>query len=433
LVWAALRFGAAGASVAMLTTTLLAIWGAAHGHGPFSTRSPEENAQAMQIFLTLATMVVLMLGATVEERSRAEERFMKAFRLCPDPMLICRRSDGLVIDSNNRWQETFGFRSLAERPQTVLDLDIYASNLDQGRLRTNIFERAPFRDLELNLRSSQGEVLQTLASADLAEMSGEPCFIFVLRDLTDRKRAQQATENLAHVSRLAVLGEMTAMIAHEVNQPLGAILSNADAADLLLEKEGVNLGEVKRILADIRKDDLRAGEAIQRVRALLRRKEIQMQPLDLNETAADVIKLLLGEAARKHVIIRSEFDIHLPFVLGDRVQLQQVLLNLLMNGMEAMLDTPISTRYLTVQTCTNNDRVEFAVKDAGYGILEENLPRLFDSFFTTKKDGMGLGLAIARSIIEAHQGQIWAENCSDGGAVFRVALPSKPGSRCSGA
>jgi PAS domain S-box-containing protein len=344
-------------------------------------------------------------------------------------MLICRRSDGLVIDSNNRWQEAFGFRSLGEEQRTVLDLDIYASNLDQGRLRTSIAERAPFRDLELNLRSRQGEVLQTLASADLAEMSGEPCFIFVLRDLTDRKRAQQATENLAHVSRLAVLGEMTAMIAHEVNQPLGAILNNADAADLLLDKEPVDLGEVRKILADIRKDDVRAGQAIHRVRALLKRKEIQMQPLDLNETAADVIKLLLGEALRKQVIIRSEFDVHLPFVHGDRLHLQQVLLNLLTNGMEAMLDTPISLRNLTVQTFTTNGQVELAVKDAGHGILEENLPRLFDSFFTTKHEGMGLGLAIARSIIEAHQGQIWAENSSGGGAIFRVTLPSMPVSR----
>jgi PAS domain S-box-containing protein len=426
LLWGALRFGALGASTAMLITTLLAIWGAAHGRGPFSTRSPAENAQAMQLFLTLASMAMLMLGATVEERSRAEERFVKAFRLCPDAMLICRWSDGLVIDSNKRWQELFGFGFTGEK-RTLLELEIYASSFDQHRLRSSISKEGPFRDLELNLLSSNGEVLHTLASADRAEINGESCCIFVLRDMTDRKRAQEAYENLAHVSRLALVGELTGMIAHEINQPLGATLSEVGTADLLLKGGSANLDEIRTILDEIRKNSLRAGEVIRRTRALLKRTEVQLRPLDVNEAASEVMKFIGPDAVRKHVHIRSELDLAVPVVSGDRVYLQQVLLNLFVNGIESMLGTPVSSRILTVRTSKSDGQVELQVQDTGPGILSENLPHLFASFFTTKKEGLGLGLAISRSIIEAHQGRIWAENASEGGALFRIRLPAMKG------
>jgi PAS domain S-box-containing protein len=426
LLWAAVRFASLGASTAMLVTAFLAIWGAAHGHGPFSTRSPEESARSVQLFLTLAAVPILMLGAAVEERGQAEERFRKAFVLCPDPMLICRRSNGYVVDANNRCQEMLGYDAGQTNGQPIFDLPIFASDQDRERLRKAICEKPPFRELDLCLRGARGDTCQTLVSADVAEISGEDCIIVVIRDVTDRKRAEEAMQNLAHTSRLAIMGELTAMIAHEVNQPLGAILSNADAADIILETDPHRIAEVRRILADIRADDTRASEAICRIRALLRRKEMQMQVVDLNDTAEDVLKLVKGDAIRQRVQLRSELDPALRPILGDKVHLQQVLLNLLINGMDAMQDIPISQRVLTVLTRVKKDHAELAVQDSGHGITSENSSRLFDSFFTTKKEGMGLGLAIARSIIEAHRGSILAENSPEGGAIFRVYFPFLP-------
>jgi PAS domain S-box-containing protein len=243
-------------------------------------------------------------------------------------------------------------------------------------------------------------------------------------DITAQKQAEEASRNLAHAARLAAVGELSASIAHEINQPLGAILSNAEAAELLLESESPPLDEVRKILADIRNDDLRAGEIIRHIRLLTRKQVMQMESLDLNEVAGEVVRLMEAEARRRNVSLLTQFMAAPATIFGDRVHLQQVLMNLILNGMEAMAATPEAERRLVLRTATNGDRrVEISVTDSGQGIAPEKLPRLFDSFFTTKESGMGLGLAIARSIIDAHQGRIFAENNSDGGATFRFDLP----------
>jgi PAS domain S-box-containing protein len=246
----------------------------------------------------------------------------------------------------------------------------------------------------------------------------------VVQEVTDRKRAEEARLELAHASRLALVGELTASIAHEINQPLGAILSNADAAEMLLDSSPPALDQVREILGDIRKDDLRASEVIRRLRALLRKRELEIQPVDLNEVTAEVVLLVRAESRRRGVTVASEPAADLPLVRGDRVHLQQVLLNLVLNGMEAMAGTP-GKRRLAVRTGVNeNGSAEVAVRDAGPGIPPDRLPRLFDPFFSTKKEGMGLGLSIARSLVQAHGGRLWAENNPAGGATFRFTLPT---------
>jgi signal transduction histidine kinase len=262
-----------------------------------------------------------------------------------------------------------------------------------------------------------------------AAMAAQSALIIALLSQRARRRraeivAQQQQTDLAHASRLTMVGELTASIAHEINQPLGAILSNAETAQILLESKQPHLEEVQQILADIRKDDLRASEVVRRMRELLRKRELELKLIDVNTVASDVLRFVDGETRRRGVEIEKQFADTLPVVRGDVIHLQQVLLNLILNGMEAMSESSESSRRLTMRTAYDGKgNVEVAVEDSGPGIPSDRLPQLFDSFFTTKRHGMGLGLSIVRSIVEAHGGRIWAENNASGGACFRFTLP----------
>ena len=228
-------------------------------------------------------------------------------------------------------------------------------------------------------------------------------------DITDRKRAEDVQRRLAHSSRLAAVGELTAMVAHEVNQPLCAILSNAEAAEMLLARENPPLDQILEIIKDIRDDDLRADEVIRGIRSLVGRREIHIQAVDLNRMVTHVLRLVSGDALFRRVRIQRTLAESLPLVAADQPQIEQVLLNLIVNGMDAMQGTPEAARELSVQTrLVDPDCVEIAVVDRGCGIPPDRLPELFDSFFTTKPDGMGVGLSIARWIVLAHGGRIWA-------------------------
>jgi PAS domain S-box-containing protein len=244
------------------------------------------------------------------------------------------------------------------------------------------------------------------------------------QDITDRKHAEEAERGLAEASRLALLGELTASIAHEINQPLGAILSNTDAAEMLLDSGPHHLGEVRAILNDIRREDLRASDVIHHTRRLLQRRPMDTQILAVNDVVADALRFVGPDARRRGVSLEAHLDKSLPPVHGDRVSLEQVIVNLLLNGMEAMARQPDSRRRVTVRTgIDSGETVEVQVADTGHGIPREILPRLFESFVTTRQDGVGLGLSISRSIIEAHGGRIQAENNPDGGATIRFFLP----------
>ena len=228
---------------------------------------------------------------------------------------------------------------------------------------------------------------------------------------------------LAHASRLAALGELSASIAHEVNQPLGAIASNADAVELLLDAEPPKLEDARRVLLDLKTANQRASDVVLRIRELLRTRKLAFELYDLNAAAAEIVRLLDTDAKARGVQVVADFG-SLPVVRGDRLQIQQVLLNLLINGMDAMVGTPAGQRQLNLRTVHREDGdVEIVVADSGSGINAADISRLFDSFFTTKEKGMGLGLALCRSIVQAHRGRIWAENSSGGGATFRIVLP----------
>jgi signal transduction histidine kinase len=235
--------------------------------------------------------------------------------------------------------------------------------------------------------------------------------------------ARRRMSELAHMNRRATVGELSASIAHELNQPLGAILNNAEAAELLLACPSPNLNEIKEILVDIRRDDQRASEVIKRLRRLLAKAAFRAEDFDLNETVREVFEFLSIQASARNVTLSSTMAPRAIRVSGDRIQLQQVILNLVVNGMEAMISVDNAQRKITTCTALKDGTAEVSIADCGPGIPPDKLAAVFEPFFTTKEQGMGMGLSIARTIVEAHGGRIWAESEAGGGAVFRLSLP----------
>jgi PAS domain S-box-containing protein len=257
-------------------------------------------------------------------------------------------------------------------------------------------------------------------------------FYALVQDVTEQKRIdleiQRQREQLAHVSRVATLGELTASLAHEIHQPLAAIMSNAQAALRFLDQEDPDLNEVRDILADIVQDDRRADEVIRRLRRFLRRDKPELTPLDVNEIIQEVMTLLKREALLRGVAIDMELGAQLPPVVGDRIQLQQVVLNLVLNAVDAMARIEPQSRVVVVQTERENEgEARVAVRDFGTGLDEQNLHRIFEPFYTTKSEGLGMGLAICRSIVEAHGGRLRAANNHDRGATFTFTIPVSRG------
>jgi len=247
-------------------------------------------------------------------------------------------------------------------------------------------------------------------------------------NITNRRRAelqaQTLLHELAHVSRVAVLGELTASFAHELSQPLTAIQTHAQAAMRMLSEKKHTLAEVQELLSDIIADNVRAGKILQQLRALLKKDRVRLKSLKLNKLIRDVADLLHDEAVLKKVKVTLHLDPALPRVLGERVQLQQIILNLMVNGFEAMRKKNIHKRELTIETSmTGSDQVTILVRDTGPGILENQIDRIFEPFFTTKPEGLGMGLAICRSMVELHGGKISVANNPEKGVTFRVVLP----------
>jgi signal transduction histidine kinase len=242
------------------------------------------------------------------------------------------------------------------------------------------------------------------------------------RQLAEVQSRQRMAE-LAHVNRFSTAGELTASIAHEINQPLGAILTNAETAKAILKSPSPDIAELNEIVDDILRDDQRASEVIRSMRSLLKKAPFELKSLDLNDVARETVKFLSSLAVGRKVELLSVITLDALPILGDRVQLQQVIVNLVVNGIDAMKDTPSENRIIRIRTSRVKEFAELSVSDRGPGIPEDKLKEVFEPFYTSKAEGMGMGLSIARTIIETHNGLIWEKNRDHGGASFRIRLP----------
>lgn len=236
--------------------------------------------------------------------------------------------------------------------------------------------------------------------------------------------AQEHRRELAHVSRTTTMGELASSLAHELNQPLTAILVNAEAASELMNSEPSNLEEMKEVLTDIVNDDIRAGEIIHRIRALIKNQEIHFAAVNLNDIAKDVVQLTRNEALIRKVNLDTKLAENLPTILGDSVQLQQVMLNLVINALDSSSQLQEGPRFVDIFTKFDDSEVQLLVRDSGKGIQQDQLLQIFEPFFTTKKEGLGMGLSICRSIVKQHGGRIWAKSEYGSGASFYCAFPT---------
>jgi C4-dicarboxylate-specific signal transduction histidine kinase len=270
---------------------------------------------------------------------------------------------------------------------------------------------------------------QTIFAVDSVESGGKIGLATISHDVRERKRVEEglreAHAELARVSRIASMGELSASIAHEVNQPLTAIIANASACARMLDAQPLDMDELREAIGDIKASGKRASEIITRIRNQVKKSDSGRHKLDINEVIVEVMPLIRGEVDRHQAKLETHLEHNLPVILGHRVELQQVLINLLMNGIEAMTTTMNGPRALTVRSqLATTGEVVVAVRDCGPGFPADHMGKLFNSFFTTKPNGMGMGLNISRSIIEAHGGKLWATLNPTGGATFQFALAS---------
>jgi len=362
----------------------------------------------------------------------SEQRFRAVVEAVPNAILLVGE-DGVIKLANAQTEGVFGYARDALVGLAVEALMPERFRTSHVGLRQGYVMDAKARMMgtgrELFARRRDGsEIPVEVALNPMHTEKGLSVLVSVV-DITRRMQAERAAarqrDELAHLSRVAMLGELSGSLAHELNQPLTAILSNAQAAQRFLAQSPPRVDKVADILIDIVKSDHRAGAVIQRLRSLLRKEEPQRHPLDINEVVEESLRLMRSDLLNRQVVVNSELAQALPAVSGDRNQLQQVLLNLVINGCDSMNGHRADNRLMIRTQKTTNGNVEVSVADRGAGIPSADLERIFEPFMTTKSHGLGLGLAICRSIVEAHGGRLWATNNADRGATLHCELPSK--------
>jgi PAS domain S-box-containing protein len=364
-----------------------------------------------------------------EDLQTSEERFRQFFKNIPDYCYIVS-AEGSILHINEAALKTLGYKmeELIGKPLAT----IYApeSWSKMKVLFPQWKKEGEIKNEEMVILTRNGE--KRVVLLNVGAVRGEDGTILhstsIQTDITEWKQAEieieKQRQELIHVTRLGTLGQLASSIAHEINQPLTAILANAQAAQRFLSQKKPDLDELREILKDITDDDKRAGEVIRKMRSLIKKKEFEFEKLDINNLIREAIPLLQGYVMRKNKKIRVQTDPDLPSIDGDRVQLQQVLLNLITNGVDAMVERGPAAQELVIRTSKNDSNsVVIAIKDAGGGLPDKDPHRVFEPFYTTKPEGLGMGLVISRAIVEGHGGTLHAENNPDNGATFFVTIP----------
>ena len=380
------------------------------------------------------------VGATdIEDRKRAEAQVEQAYLRLAEAQQLSKTGSFItdLLGDDHNWSEE-AFRIFEFDPAAKVSVELIRKTIHPEDLPT--FEAVIARgmtgaDVDFGFRivTSRGAVKHLRGMARvMAQSGGRPLFIGALQDVTQSKLAEEALDKarseLAHVARIATLNALTASIAHEVNQPLSGIITNASTCRRMLDGDPPNIEGARETARRIIRDGNRASDVITRLRALFSKKDLTLEPLDLNEATREVIALSLSDLQRNRVVLLSDLAEDLPLVIGDRVPLQQVILNLVRNASDAMLGVEGRPKELLIKTARDeSDRVRLSVIDAGVGFAPEAADKLFEAFHTTKTDGMGIGLSVSRSIIERHHGRLWAEANAGPGATFSFSVPCDPG------
>ena len=431
LLWAAVRFGTRGAATAITAVAFLAILGAAHGHGPFSQKSAEQNALFVQLFLIFRSLPLLFVAALIEERAKV----LQALRVREERISLAAESANLALwtvdfERGESWISEKGRALYDLAPGEQLSREFFLSRVHpEDRLRiTEAIERARNStqsfEAEYRLLLPSGETRWHIARGRyLRNDRGETSELMgVAIDVTAQVRAnldlRLQREEMARLSRVALMGELTASLAHELNQPLTAIASNAAAGKRFISRGLTDTKVFGELLDDVFTDARRAGDVIHGIRRLVSKGEGRRRAVDLNELILEVLRLLHSDFLGRATVVEHQLAPNLDAVQADPVHLQQALLNLIMNSLDAMLDTPVADRRVTISTFSVNGFVEVSVRDRGVGLPEDDPDKVFSHFFSTKLNGMGMGLTIVRSIVEAHGGEIRAENVEGGARVF---------------
>jgi PAS domain S-box-containing protein len=361
-------------------------------------------------------------GSEEKYRTLTDNLSVGVFRSTPGPK-------GNYIEVNSAYIRMFGF----ENKETLLSLyayDLYQNPDDRDKFSKKMLKDGAVKNEEIMFKRRDGTPFYGSATAvAIKDTDGKVRhYDGILEDITELRQAKEEArkrrEEITHLGRVATMGELSASLAHELNQPLTAILSNAQAALRFIAGDSPDLDEIRDILGDIVADDRRAGEVIHRLRSLFRKGEFEKVAVNINDLIQEVVSLINTEAMIRNVSIQTKLDRSLAPVLGDRIHLQQVIINFILNASEAMTDIDDVPREIIISTSQAGKKmVKVGVRDSGSGIMEDKLDRIIEPFYTTKPEGMGMGLSINRSIIDAHAGRFWAENNPDRGATFYFTLP----------
>ena len=435
LIWAAIRFGVSGVSLCAAVVALFAIIGALRGKGPFAPTAPETLAFTVQVFLILTESSLLLLAASLAElrmarkaAARQEQKLNLALDAAEGGTWEWNSATDRITWMAARQVGTGAAHQVrSRRLPRLLRLVHENDRATVAQALDDMLANAASQEVEFRFLSGPGKYRWiTSKGRVLTDGKGKPHHIIgVYFDITQRKQHEMQTraqqEQLAHLSRVSTLGELSGAIAHELNQPLNAILLNAQAALREMGGPAPSLKQLVEILDDIVSEDRRASEVIHRLRALLLRGRVERAEVDVNECILEVLRLERADLAARQVTVDLQLGGRIPPVVADRVQLQQVVLNLVVNARDAMANGA-AERKLRISSTADGDYIAVEVRDTGHGIA--NPEAIFEPFFSTKEHGIGMGLAICRSIVSAYDGRLWASNNPGQGATFHVLLPA---------